>query len=66
MASPDLVRKLCWYAPLPDLAQVELALVKAGARKWQIELIGPTLAAIQSETEPVLIPAAEGEPALSE
>ena len=66
MASPDLVRKLCWYAPLPDLAQVEAALLKAGARAWQIELIGPTLAQIQFETEPVVIAADEAEPAQSE
>ncbi len=55
MASPDLVRKLCWYAPLPDLAHVKAALLKAGARKWQIELIAPTLAEIQFETEPLVV-----------
>jgi ribonuclease D len=55
MASPDLVRKLCWFAPLPDLAHVKAALLKAGARKWQIELIAPTLAEIQFETEPLVV-----------
>ena len=66
MASPEVVRKLCWYAPLPDLAQVEAALVKAGARAWQIQLIAPTLAQIQFETEALVIPAEEAEPAQTE
>jgi ribonuclease D len=66
MVSPDLVRRLCWYAPLPDLAQVEAALVKAGARAWQIGLIGPTLAQIQFETEPVVVAEEDAEPAQTE
>mgnify|MGYP006199170911 FL=1 len=66
MASPEIVRKLCWYAPLPDLVQVEAALEKAGARAWQIQLIAPTLAQIQFETEPLVIPAEEAEPAQTE
>ena len=69
MAPPEVVRKLCWYAPLTDLAQVELALAKAGARAWQIQLIATTLAQIQFETEPLeaeVVAAEEVEAAQSE
>jgi hypothetical protein len=41
-------------------------LEKAGARAWQIKLIAPTLAQIQFETEPLVIPAEEAEPAQTE
>jgi ribonuclease D len=66
MASPEVVRKLCWYAPLPDLAQVEAALVKAGARAWQIQLVAPTLEQIQFETETLVSPSEQAEPGQSE
>ncbi len=46
MASPELVRRVCW-AGVGSQAQIESILVDGGARQWQVALVaGPLAAAV--------------------
>jgi ribonuclease D len=51
LATPDLVRRLCWSPPATDLDSVATYLKDGGARPWQVELTsGPLAAALVSES----------------
>ncbi|MDO5743555.1 MAG: HRDC domain-containing protein [Micrococcaceae bacterium] len=44
LLTPDTLRRLCWSPPEEiDLDTVSTALRSLGARRWQIELVGPLL-----------------------
>lgn len=46
LLSPDLVRRLAWAPPAaPTVTSVSAALAGGGARRWQVELTAPALAA---------------------
>ncbi|MEU9133943.1 ribonuclease D [Kitasatospora sp. NPDC048540] len=46
LITPDLVRRVAWEPPADASAeQVSAALRRLGARQWQVDLVGPALAA---------------------
>ncbi len=44
LLTPDYARRVLWQPPGDDAAAVADALAALGARRWQIELVGPVLA----------------------
>lgn len=65
LITPEHVRRICWKPPVGatttlSVSEVEKALGELGARKWQIDLVAPALAAALLEREPVLLPVIEG------
>lgn len=52
LISPEYVRRICWNN---ERGKVDLALLKLGARRWQIEIVTPILEAALLETEPLII-----------
>ena len=66
LITPEYVRRVCWKPPAGStqelsVAAVEVALNELGARKWQISLVAPAIAAALLEKEP--LPAEEPAPA---
>lgn len=65
LITPEHVRRICWKPPVGatttlSVSEVEKALGELGARKWQIDLVAPALAAALLEREPALLPVIEG------
>ncbi len=65
LITPEHVRRICWKPPVGatttlSVSEVEKALGELGARKWQIDLVAPAIAAALLEREPVLLPVIEG------
>jgi len=55
LISPDLVRRLAWAPPAPEVEQVEQRLSRGGARPWQVGVVAAPLAAalpVPPPTEP--------------
>ncbi|MBU6213780.1 MAG: HRDC domain-containing protein [Actinomycetales bacterium] len=45
LLKPDLLRRLCWQPPqAADPAGLTAAMLEAGARPWQVELVAPAVA----------------------
>jgi ribonuclease D len=44
LISPDLVRRLAWAPPAPEVDQVEHRLSRGGARPWQVGIVAAALA----------------------
>jgi ribonuclease D len=64
LITPEHVRRMCWKPPVGatttlSITEVEKGLAELGARKWQIDLVAPALAAALLEREPVPVPVAE-------
>jgi ribonuclease D len=64
LITPEHVRRMCWKPPVGatttlSISEVEKGLAELGARKWQIDLVAPALAAALLEREPVPVPVAE-------
>ncbi|WP_371499779.1 ribonuclease D [Kitasatospora sp. NBC_00374] len=54
LITPDLVRRVSWEPPAEQSAEnVSAALRRLGARQWQVDLVGPALAAAFTEPAPV-------------
>lgn len=58
LITPEHIRRVCWKPPIGatttlSVSEVEKALTELGARKWQIELVAPALAAALLEREPI-------------
>ncbi len=51
LITPDLMRRVLWFPPAGP-AEVPAALSLAGARPWQVELIGPAIARSLEEHPP--------------
>ncbi len=65
LITPEHVRRICWKPPVGatttlSVSEVEKALGELGARKWQIDLVAPAIAAALLEREPALLPVIEG------
>ena len=61
LMTPEHVRRICWNPPAGSTEKLSLSLVEdglrsLGARKWQIDLVAPALAAALLEREPVPVP----------
>jgi len=61
LITPEHVRRVCWKPPTGatetlSIPAVEQALAELGARQWQINLVGPALAAALLEREPLPVP----------
>ena len=64
LISPELVRRICWRVEEfvcdgSDQVKIAELLAELGARKWQIELTAPLLAAALTEREPLALPESE-------
>ena len=64
LITPEYVRRVCWKPPVGatstlSVSEVESALSELGARKWQIDLVAPALAAALLEREPIPVEVAE-------
>jgi ribonuclease D len=67
LITPELVRRICWNPPQGSneslqVAAVETSLLSLGARPWQVNLVGPAIAAALLEKEPVPVPVEEETP----
>jgi len=67
LISPESIRRICWSPPSGatinrDEAAVRAALVAAGARPWQIDLVAGALADALLEREALVIEEPPGEP----
>jgi ribonuclease D len=51
LLTPDLMRRLAWAPPSSEVAEVNDYLLAAGARPWQVSLVGAGLAAAMAEPE---------------
>jgi ribonuclease D len=51
LLSPDLMRRLAWSPPSSDVAAVSEFLLAGGARRWQVDLTAPGLAAAMAEAD---------------
>jgi len=65
LMTPEHVRRICWKPPVGatttlSVSEVEKALTELGARKWQIDLVAPALAAALLEREPLVVAIPEG------
>lgn len=65
LMTPEHVRRICWKPPVGatttlSVSEVEKALTELGARKWQIDLVAPALAAALLEREPLAVAIPEG------
>jgi ribonuclease D len=46
LLSPDFLRRMLWTPPAePSLESISAALLKLGARPWQVEIAGPVVQA---------------------
>ena len=64
LITPEHVRRVCWKPPAGatttlSVSEVENALSELGARRWQIDLVAPALAAALLEREPIPVEVAE-------
>lgn len=67
LITPEHVRRMCWKPPVGatttlSISEVEKGLSELGARKWQIDLVAPALAAALLEPEPLPVEVAENTP----
>jgi ribonuclease D len=49
LLTPDLMRRLAWSPPSAEVAEVSEYLLAAGARPWQVGLVGAGLAAAMAD-----------------
>ena len=66
LVTPEFIKRVCWQDPPATTSEYEeftkSELIKLGARNWQVEQVGPLIAAHLGATEPVVLPeASEGE-----
>ena len=66
LVTPEFIKRVCWQDPPATTNEYEeftkSELIKLGARNWQVEQVGPLIAAHLGATEPVVLPeASEGE-----
>ncbi|MBP7805544.1 MAG: ribonuclease D [Candidatus Planktophila sp.] len=64
LISPEIIRRLCWAPPADSLQNLNVdavceAMLNLGARQWQVEVVGPLVAAALLEREPREVPVLE-------
>lgn len=67
LISPDLVRRLAWAPPAPEVDQVGQRLSRGGARRWQVTIVAaplaralPAPAPADPADEPAAVPVGDG------
>ncbi len=67
LISPDLVRRLAWAPPAPEVDQVAQRLSRGGARRWQVTIVAaplaralPAPAPADPADEPAAVPVGDG------
>jgi ribonuclease D len=61
LITPELVRRICWSAPMPSTAEFSPSIVREhllelGARRWQVDLVADAIALALLEKEPLPTP----------
>jgi len=64
LISPEVIRRICWAPPADSLQNLNVdavceAMLNLGARQWQVEVVGPLVAAALLEREPREVPVLE-------